>query len=443
MLNRTLKGLCFLTLLITFVAGLYSTFTYKQLIRDGSQWAFRLFHFKSWVLDEPFSRYSSTVVQTPAVIAAKLGAVPDVVNWLYGFGYFIYPFIAFVIIYLYLRNKKRTDLVYPIFLSFFMTILPTWAFANSIATEAIVIFWFLYAYIIAEEKPHLLCLFVLGCLLLLSYESGFIFYGLVVWLLWREKKLRGSHLLLFGCLSFIQIYNYFFIIRPGGGDKFFTPSVAPSFASPFLVLIPILMLSLFLISKSKALKLIGIAISVIASGYVIYNVSTSLPRVLWIQSYLNRVWSIPASFLILFSAFEFIRFNRQNKTNLYLGIVLLFSLPGFIHELIMVYDSKKLIEILKPIVRENKGCIILSREKQKEIRQRTFLPDWDLPYLSMVLQSKKKVETIIISDYESDKPKIFCQLSNDNKNLEYTGKWTTHQIYLKGNYDFSLLIPRK
>mgnify|MGYP006188464339 FL=1 len=440
----TVRRLNDLIVLLVFITGFFSTFWYKQLFRDGAPWAFRLFNLKDWVLDYPFIRYSSTIVQTPAVIFAKLGASPQIVNWLYCLGYFIYPFIALVFLRFYLRKRGKSALILPLYISFFLTIIPTWAFANSISSEAIVIFWFLYAYMIAEEKPKLMVMLLLGTLLLLSYESSAIFYGLACWILWRESKLNFRNFSLFVFLTILQAFNLLFKVMPERGHKFFESSIERSLHSPFWIMIIFLIPACFLLLR-KNRKIQGgiILLGTFLSGWTILFLVQKDPGVLWGVSYDNRVWSIPVTFVILWCFYEALRIRKFQAGIQYWLLTLICLLPGLYHEIKLSIDTYKVMGRINKAIDRNHGCVVLSLSEQQELRGNSYLPTWDLPYLSIVLQKDKKITTVMVNDYISDGPKVLCSITSDGRRLEYSDKYTVHGMRLKGNYDFSALFTRK
>ena len=426
---------------LVFVIGFISTFYYKQLIRDGAPWAFRLFHFKTWVLDEPFIRYSSTIVQTPAVIFAKLGATPEVVNWFYCFGYFFYPFLALYILRLYLKNRNKESFILPLYLSFSLTIIPSWAFANSISTEAIVIFWFLYAYIIVEKKPRFILLALLGVLLLLSYESAAVFYGLSFWILWREKKLNIKSSILLFSLTIIQALNLLLKVMPRDGHKYFETSISYSFKTPFWILIIYVFSAIFLLQlNNRKIRWGTIILGCFLSGWTIYEVFQLGTQKLWISSYNNRVWNIPVSFLILWFFYEAFRLKKLKDVVGMQLLTVICLLPGLYHETILGMASYRITHRVEKMIDRYQGCVVLSLEEQAKLRQTSFLPAWDFPYLSIVMQKDKKLTTVIVNDYEASNGKILCRVSEDKRFLEYSGKHTLHQIPLKGTYDFSKIV---
>jgi hypothetical protein len=435
-LERVNKFLLF----VFFIIGLISTFIFKQLYNHGSSWAYRIFDHQTWAMDANYIRYSSYLLQTPAVISAKFGGSVNLTNWLFCFGYFIYPFIALSGLAFYLRKKDKKDMIYSFILSFALTIVSAWAFPNSISTESIVIMWILFAYIVSEEKPGLLVLGILSIAMLVSYEVGGLFFGFAAYLLWREKKLNKANFSLLIIITLAQAYNLLFRLIPTNGHEHFIVTLDSLFESPFLILIVfMLLIGVILSSSDKKMREVAIPFATLVSLITIYFIFKMSGNDLWRQSYRNRIWNIPACILILMACYEYMKHKYFQLDALDLKVLAILLLPAIFFEMRITNDAHIMISKIRHEVMKQRGCSIVSVARGNELANGSTMPSWELPFLSVLLGGQRDVQSVLFMDFEGNTrgAESFCILSEDKTHIYYYDEWAKLGISTSGHFNFS------
>lgn len=428
----------YVVVLILFFICLIASFNYKQLQWHGSAWAFEIAKGGQWILDLPFSRFSSMIPQTPAVLGSRLGTSVQFNYWLFCLGYFIYPFLSLGGIYYYLRKHNKTELIFPLILTMFLTIVPTWSFSSSIAPEAIVIYWFIYCYVLTEEAPKVRTLTYLNILLLFSYETGLIFYLLTVYLLWREKKLTKQHLILSVTFITLQLLNLFFVIIPANGHKFYKYAKPTDFANIFIYSTVVYILTGLMVSaRKKLIQVSGILLCLAFVGYGLFELYEMPVKFVWMQSHMNRIWVIPAAFMILCAFYEYWRKSDYKIPAFQLLLILVLAFPGTLLEAKLGVDNARFAKLIEGEIRKYDACHIYSIQEIKEL---TDFPvsTWDLPYLSLVYNRSSKIKTLLFKDFENQTwvgEKVICRVNR--RFIFFTDEHTRYFIVFGRNYDFS------
>lgn len=424
-IQRSWKFLISLQLWAMFTVCLVASFYFKQLYRDGAYWAFDLLNQSTLVVDEPFLRYSSFILQAPAFLMSLFNRFDFLTIWLYCVGYFIYPFIALAIIYRLLKKSGKSDAIYLFVASFFLIIVPTWAFSNSVVCEAIVIFWFFYTYVLCSDKPRIRMILLFSVLLLFSYEVGLLFNFLILYILWSEKKLRAPHAaVLIGC-AILQVLNLFLRIFPDDSHGYFMASVPVAIQSPFwgLLGLIILVMMIFSFRPSRFRKTILLILAVAIVG--VTSMILSLPvRDFWMHSYANRTLAIPSCCILFFFGYWYF---KRNDDQLGTGEMVLLSLsfmaPLYL-EIALSLDSTRIQKKLSMVMESRPGCHALSPQDRFDIAGDSHLPTWDLSYLTLILNRSRDIKTIYFSKTGVSGP---CKVSSDGT-----------EILIGDDFDFEL-----
>lgn len=444
MKKENLSRLCFLFVLILLVGNIVSIFNYKQMYNHGASWLFRIIVEEKWTYDDPYYRFSSFIPQTPAVLAAKFSNSLSLIVWLYNLGYLLYPFVALGVIYCWLKKYQRIDLIYPLILSLFLCIVPTWAFSNAIVGEAVVIFWFIYTYIMVSEKPKWQWLMLLGAVLLFSYEVGMIFYALASYLLWREKKLTRAHILVFASLTSLQLLNLFIRVLPHESATLYSQSFQLSlrsvafYVSSFTVVVLILA-----IINNKWLRAALLGIEIVVVTFLTHRLFQVSMSQIWTETFTNRTWVIPMSFLTIWAGYEFLKSQRYLVNRFNLVALMVLFVPSIVLECKLGIDSYYLKNTITSLVEQHKGCYVMSLEEQNEAFTQTYSPKWGMPYISIIMNDSFQLDSILFADYKEEnktREKVFCEVSPDGRYIRYTDKFIEHRMRVRSKFDYSKIF---
>ena len=388
----------YLLLFLTFSYGLVSAFHFKQLFNDGAYWAFDIANESTWHIERQYFRFSTLLLQTPAVLAAKFTQSLSTVPLLFSLGYFLYPFLILgTLIYCFRKNAKF-DFFYIILLTFFLAIIPNWAFSVSVVNESIVMGWCLSSYIICAEKPRTWIVAIFAAMLLFSYEIGIAFYGLAFYLLWREKKLKSKHLLIFTILGLLQVYNVIVYILPFDNHKFFSNSLPNALRTPLFLLaftsILIFIINLFNNAKIKfILFLLAFSIASFASYKIL---SLSSENLAW-QSYDNRTWAIPVAGTLLLLGYETLRKHMFSLPWHFLLVLFVLSIPSLIVEFKINQSQISFDQSLMKEVELNSGCKTLTPDEWNSLLQGHAVATWSFPHLSLLYNNQLNIQTILFT----------------------------------------------
>ena len=396
----------FINTLFLFILGLVSTFFYKQLYNDGALWAFNILNNGFWHVENNYHRYSTLLLQAPAVISSQFPEQSAFTTWLFCFGYFVYPFISLILCWKLIQKTGREEIISLLYLTLFMVIVPNWAFAVSIVNESIVLFWFLFCYIITRKQPHPAILTLFAVPLLFSYESGAIFFALAIFLLYREKKLTISHFLILTTFILLQAYNLFTNIIPENAHKHFKTSLPYAIQSPFLLfLIPFFLIATMQMLRKKNLTQISIPISILFSVIVVYLISVTNIGLLWGQAYFDRTWAVPVSFIIFLIGYEIMR-SLNFKINITMSIFILsVSFSSLYLEFALDKNQIHLTERLQKMLHDNPGCKILNEEEWQNFLKGSYVAVWSFPHMSLLHNKSINPQSMLFTTIKNNEGK--------------------------------------
>jgi hypothetical protein len=398
MTKSAAKYSLYLLLLLTFSYGLVSAFHFKQLFNDGAYWALDIANLSTWHIERQYFRYTTLLLQTPAVLAAKFTHSLGMIPLLFSLGYFLYPFLTLSALLFFFRKNSKFDFFYIIVLTFFLVIIPNWAFSVSVVNESIVIGWCLSSYIIFLEKPRAWIIVALGVMLLFSYEMGIAFYGLAFYLLWREKKLKWKHVLIFTILGFLQFYNLLKFILPYNHHLFFKSSFPDALQTTFFRLtLSSLVIFTFGILTNPKIKFILLIFALIVSSFASYSVLNLTSEDLAWQSYHNRTWAIPVAVVFLLLGYETLRNLRFSIPCYYLFVISLLSIPSVIMEFKLNKSHISFNQRLNKEIELNSKCKILSPDEWNSLRQGQAISTWSFPHLSLLYNKELNIQTMLFT----------------------------------------------
>lgn len=425
-------------LLLLFSLGIIGVYYFLPLHYDGAAWAFDIFHRKNFHFHFGYFRYSTAIPQLPAVVSSFFKNA-HLTNLLTSFGYFIYPFMTLTFLSYCLKNHPRKDLFYLCLLVFFLCFIPSSVFGVAVAGEAIFIFLLLFVFLLIKENVSHYFLFGFSLALFLSYEPSFLFYPLTGYILWREDKLRIPHTAILVLFTIAQLINLAFFIVPDGSHQFFKTSLLNIHRSPFLMLFFSASFYFFGdIFKRSLFKIFATLLFFIAC-FLAFN---RIPTHIWLQTYHDRIWAVPATFVILFLGYEWLRrykFHLPPKS-LFFFMILIFPLT--IHQGFLFFNHIKLTQRIEGQLSLISGCLTLEREVFHDvIGNGSFIAPWTLAYFSLLLQRSSKIHKLLFVENLDLNGQVqtndFCTV-NENSILHRTD--FTHLIIpLEGNYDFSPL----
>ncbi len=419
--------------------SLYSTFNFAQLFNDGAFWAFNILNNRSWHIEYQYLRYSTLILQTPAVLASKFSDNAHLTTWLFCLGYMIYPFIALTMTY-FLFLRKKPDFLFVLFGIVMTCITPNWGFSVSIVNESIAIAFLLTAYALSAETPRTIVFLLIGALLLFSYEMGVIFYFSTLYILYREKKLNLKFTIVFLVLTGMQILNGALRILPANGEKHFVTSIQWGLISPFLY-INLAFLGLLLLKKrawknSDKFYLAATTIFTFTNLYFLFQKPDSF---FWGDSYHNRVWAIPMSGLLLMTGYEIFFQSSEKIKMIFIKVGLIISLVPLYQQFRLAKSNAHLNDRLETLIKTHSGCYVLNRSDWQALEADSFISTWSVPFLSSLHNRNINVKTLLfteIFDQGAIVSNQFCQVNNDRFYIR--DQYAQYEIYTKGHVKFFL-----
>lgn len=377
---------CIFLLSFTLITGFLSTLYFRQLTSDGIRMALNVINYGHLNIEFPFYRFSTLLIQAPAILIDKLLHNPFMTTWFFCLSYFLFPFLLIAGIKLSFFKKNNKEILNLFIAILFICILPSSAFSVSVVNESICIALIMFAYAISSKQPHWCLILGLTVALLYSYELGIIFFPLILYILSREKKLNHyiSFILAAGIL--LQLSNLGIRLLP---LKEHTTYLHTSFLNWFtwqLVNALVFVIGMLIISIVKQVRFFYFYV-LCAAFLLISEFCWEKYYYLNWQAYFDRMWAIPLAAIILLIGYEL--FYRKDKLNDHrlLQLILLCSLPTATKEAIHSYQHYQYVTRLDKLIQTSKGCISLSREQMDAIFPTSIRSDMALlPLWSIVRQ---------------------------------------------------------
>lgn len=440
MTSRALKLQVFL-LLIVLLASAMSAFYLKQLFNDGSFWAFDVVNELRWHIEHQYYRYFTLVLQSPAVMAIKLSGSVKASLILFCLGYALYPFISLLIIWSIYRDSEKREFIFILLATFFITIIPNWAFAVSIVNESVALSWLLLGYVVLSKRPSPFLTFLLTACLFFTYESNFLIYSLAGYLLYREKKLTPAHLFILIAASLAQIHHLIVDLIPNNAHQHFKTSLPIAIRGEFFlfavgVSVVLALAWLQKIPRKFLLLFTGVMVITVISRVLYQN-----PGALWGMSYFNRTWAIPAAVGIIFLGYEYLRKNNFRFEREMALALLISYLPALLLEARLDIAQRAYYLKLKSDLVGRPGCQVFSFSDWGRFLDGTYAPTWSLPYQSALFNEERRVKSIRFTEMYDHKKKVFIPnrlCENIEGEYRVTDEYATYRIrplYL--NFDFA------
>jgi hypothetical protein len=429
---------------VTFFSGLVASLHYKQLFNDGAYWATTISTSSFWHIEVEHHRYFTLLLQTPAVIAAKLTQSLGLVPALFCLSYFIYPFIALGLICFYTRKSNKFEYIYILVLNFFVAIIPNWAFGVDIVNESIVLGWCLFTYILTSERPKIYLITIFTILLFFTYESGVILYFVAIYLLYREKKLLPKQVAVFSIFFLLQMTIVLIHAVPHALHSRFLRSLPSGLQSPLFYLAVVSIIQLFFfMSDKKLMKNVTLIVSAFATSFLAYKIFNMSELDTWVQSTDNRTWAIPISCLILVTGYELLRKNYFKLEWKVLVSTFIILIPAFIYENKINRAQVTFNGRLKNEISTRKGCNILSPDEWKELQKESYVARWSFAHMSLMYNPTLKIKTILNTNQQDYAGTLIantpCILKKDN--IAFKNQNATYYIPTNQRLDMSQIFP--
>lgn len=443
-MNRALKSYFFLIVIALFINGLIAALNFKQLYNDGAHWALNIINNSSWHAEEAYYRLFTLILQTPAVLSTNLTDQIWIPTTLFCLGYFLYPFIIMTAIFLKYRKNPKFDYFYICAITFFLSIIPNWAFGVSIVNESIALSWLLLFYILATEKPKEIYILLFSLLLCFTYETAIAYLWLAAYILFREKKLNIKHVLIFLVLTALQIWNVLVNILPKDAHKHFKTSLPESIKSPLFWLATgaALILICMIPKTNKVVKGFFLILTSAFTIFVMTHIWDYAPANFLGFSYYNRVWAIPTSGLILFAGYELIKSNQYQLSKTSLIAMLIICIPGIFYEFNINQLQVGLNKRMKQLVKDKPGCHILTKPEWENLLAGSFVPTWSFVQMSMLYNQSihltSVLNTIIYDDYGQVIPNQQC--TPQKNSIWVTDQYWSYNIPINRRLDFSQIF---
>lgn len=419
-------------LLIFIIISLISSLFYIQLYGDGGYWAFDILNNGFWHVEHQFFRYSTLVIQTPAVLFSNIFHNSLLTISVFCISYGMFPILTLLFLYKRLREK---NIFYVYLMIFFTCIIPSWVFAVSVSNESICIFMLL-TYYLGLERKRIVPILLLCIILLFSYESGFLFFILLAIIeLFKTKK---SYVLIsFLSLCFIILLSFlFFKIVPSNAHVHFNESIINAFRNPYFyygVISIFTIAGTFVLSKRKMSSFIYIFFSLL-SLYMVFYVYKSGTNILLGNTYDNRIWGIPLACLVYIVGYYLFIIKKYvvNYRQFFILILIVTSYLAFQTKL--TFKHVQFYNRMRTLVTEHPGCYVLSEEQMKWLQSDYFVPTWSLGFISLIYNKSMKPTAMFTSlQYDHGHniiPNNFCELKNDH--FEVIDNWATYRIPTNG-----------
>ena len=444
MSKSSLQKIYILILGMIFVVAFGSTFYFKQLYNDGAFWAYRVLSSGLWHTDQPYQRYTTKILQTPSVLAVNLGGGVYLATWLFCLGYMIYPFLMLGGFSLSKSGPRKWGVITLFTIVFLLAIVPNWTFSVSVANEAIVFSWPLIFYVVICEKPKVFWLLLLSLPNRFSYEAGFLFYIVALYLLYRERKLNLASLVILSGSFLSLIYHLKFRLVDTNSHVHFFPSLRECLYSPYAYL-TIVFLGIFIeFFKSKYLRLVCYAILAMAFLFLIYVIGQHTKSQFWSYSYFNRVWSIPAAASLIVVGYEYLKRKNWTFSKSALVLFIIVGLFELYFEGMIFHSQKEIATNISGLVKKNDGCVVLSADDWNKFQSDTYIPVWSFSMVSILYGGEYHPRTIIFPEVRVDGRIVennFCEIVDDHFHV----KDQFSHIYFpaKGNFDYSRTLNAK
>lgn len=413
------------------ILGLISTLGWKQVYFDNAQLVMRILSEKQWVFGEGLLQKTIVLIQTPSVVSSFLRFDANFTIWLFCFSIFILPVLALLSCFLYLKKFNKVEFFFILLLNFSLFVLPVWGNLSFSYWLAIVFSWPFIAYTVVNDSPRLSIVLAFCTLMLFTHEMTFFIFLSVLFIMWRKNNLSWQ----IGSVLMLSILFQVTILWLGTKETKINFETVLNNNPPLYLLLSLLFLYLRICFSSQLLKRLFL-FGMLLFLFIGYHQSlTHSLNFLWSLNYRNQLIAIPLSAIFISMGYDFLYRTKIEIDGIRIFSVILFSIPTFIIDSRMNIDALKVSNNLSLFMKIKKGCNVLSNTEKLWLADKSFLPDWNLPYLTVLMNQSRIVRTIYFNSKTADRNSR-CYLSSDKhyvyaspSEFAHLHDWTAYDFY--------------